>query len=130
MRCIEVYTGRCAPCAGTERGITSYTMKRTLDELKLSISLAVARSFSPSRIRGQILANLHRWKGQGVWATAYDAWQDIALSGDDGRLLAAMLGRDEEAIRLRQSMPYVGLLSRSEVRRLYQRASSAILPST
>ena len=32
--------------------------------------------------------------------------------------LAAMLGRDEDSNRLRQSPPYVGLLSRDEVKRL------------
>ena len=95
-----------------------------LDELRRSISLAVARSFTASQIRAQIFANLHRWKAQGVWVTAYDEWQDIALSGDDGRLFAAMLGRDEVAIRLRQSMPYVGLLSRSEVRQLNEQAAA------
>ena len=95
-----------------------------LDELKRSISLAVVRSFTPSQIRAQILANLHRWKAQGAWVTAYDEWHDVTLSGDDGRLFAAMLGRDEEAVRLRQSMPYVGLLSRSEVRQLHEQAAA------
>lgn len=95
-----------------------------LDELKRSISLAVVKNFTPSQIRAQILANLHRWKAQGAWVTAYDEWQGIALSGDDGRLFATMLGRDAEAVRLRQSMPYVGLLSRSEVRQLHEQAAA------
>jgi hypothetical protein len=33
-----------------------------------------------------------------------------------------MLGRDENAVRLRQSMPFVGLLSREEVRKLNEEA--------
>jgi hypothetical protein len=84
----------------------------------------VIRRCTPPEIRAQILANLHRWERQGVWVSAYDEWRSIALSVDDGVLFAAMLGRDEEAVRLRQSMPYVGLLSQAEVRRLHEEAGA------
>jgi hypothetical protein len=36
--------------------------------------------------------------------TAYDEWRDIAERCDDGELFAAMLGRDDDATRLRQSI--------------------------
>lgn len=97
---------------------------RALDELKRAIALAVARDFTPSQIRAQILANLHRWQEQGVWVSAYDEWREIARRGDDGELFAAMLGRDDTATRLRESMPFVGLLSQSEVRRLHEEAAA------
>jgi antitoxin component of MazEF toxin-antitoxin module len=97
---------------------------QALDELKRSIALAVARDFTPSQIRAQILANLHRWGKQGVWVSAYDEWRDVARRGDDGELFAAMLGRDDTATRLRESMPFVGLLSQSEVRRLHEEAAA------
>ena len=71
----------------------------------------------------QILANLHRWRRQGAWVSAYDEWRGIAERGDDGELFATMLGRDDDATRLRQSMPFVGLLSQEEVRRLHEEAS-------
>jgi hypothetical protein len=35
-------------------------------------------------------------------------------------LFAAMLGRDEESNRLRQSMPFVGLLSQDQVEAIYE----------
>ena len=95
-----------------------------LDELKRSIALAVVRDFTPAQIRAQILANLSRWRKQGVWVTAYDEWRDIARRGDDGELFAAMLGHDDTATRLRESMPFVGLLSQSEVRRLHEEAAA------
>ena len=97
---------------------------QALDELKRSIALAVVRDFTPSQIRAQILANLHRWRKQGVWVSAYDEWRDIARRSDDGELFAAMLGRDDTATRLRESMPFVGLLSQSEVRRLHEEAAA------
>jgi antitoxin component of MazEF toxin-antitoxin module len=112
----------------TERGIRpagrgGFT-HQALDELKRRIALAVVRSFTPKEIRAQMLANLHRWKKQGTWGPAYDEWQAIAQSEDDGTLFAAMLGHDDDAVRLRQSMPGVGLLTQAEVRKLNEEAGS------
>jgi antitoxin component of MazEF toxin-antitoxin module len=94
-----------------------------LDELRLSLSLAVVRRHTAREIRAKILANLHRWRRQDSWVSAYDEWNHLARSEDDGALFAAMLGRDENAVRLRQSMPYVGLLTQQEVRKLYEEAA-------
>jgi len=95
-----------------------------LDDLRWSISLAVVRRCTPREIRAKSLANLHRWKQQEVWVSAFDEWKDILKNEDDGRLYAAMLGRDENAVRLRQSMPYVGLLPQAEVRKLHEEAGN------
>jgi hypothetical protein len=92
----------------------------TRGELKRSLSLAVVRDFSPREIRAQSLANLHRWKSHGTWISAYDEWTEILHTGSDGDLFNAMLGRHENSNRLRQSMPYVGLLSQSEVKKIYE----------
>lgn len=95
-----------------------------LDELKRSLALAVVRNFTPREIRAQSLANLHRWKKQGTWVPAYDEWTNVMANGSDGELFAAMLGRDGNANRLRQSMPFVGLLSQQEVKDLYEEAGA------
>ena len=109
----------------TERGIRPPALSHeSLDELKRSLALAVVRRFTPQEIRAQILANLHRWKRQGMWVSAYDEWRELAERGDDGELYAAMLGHDDHANRLRQSAPYVGLLPRDEVRRLNEEAAA------
>ena len=106
----------------TEHGLrpprSSLSAHQQLDELKRLLALAVVRQFTPREIRAQSLANLHRWKKQESWVSAYDEWEAILVDGSDGELFAAMLGRDEDSKRLRQSPPYVGLLSREEVRRL------------
>lgn len=111
----------------TERGIRppprAGFSHRELDDLRLSLSLAVVRRHTAREIRAKIAANLHRWRQQGSWVTAYDEWNHIARSEDDGALFAAMLGRDEDAVRLRQSMPYVGLLPQQEVQKLYEEAA-------
>lgn len=112
----------------TERGIRPPARAgfshQALDELKRSLALAVVRRFTPQEIRAQSLANLHRWKSQGTWVSAYDEWRDLIERGDDGALFAAMLGRDEHSNRLRQSPPYVGLLPREEVRKLNEEAAA------
>jgi antitoxin component of MazEF toxin-antitoxin module len=95
---------------------------RQLDELRRLLSVAVVRRCTPCEIRARILANLGRWKRQGVWNSAYDEWRAIAGVEDDGQLFIAMLGRDENSVRLRQSMPYVGLLPETEVNALYEEA--------
>lgn len=92
--------------------------KASLDELRLRRGLEVVRRFSPAEIRAKSLANLHRWKSIGSWSAVYDEWDRILRDPDDGRLFAAMLGRGEEAIRLRQSAPYVGLLPPELVSRM------------
>jgi antitoxin component of MazEF toxin-antitoxin module len=105
------------------RPIGEISSHQALDELKRSLALEIVRRFSPAQIRAQILANLHRWKANDSWVSAYDEWQAIAKSRDDGALFAAMLGSDDRAERLRQSMPYVGLLPKGEVRRLNEEAA-------
>ena len=94
-----------------------------LDELRLKMALAIIRRFTPAQVRAQILANLHRWEGQGVWVSAFDEWREIANGDDDGELFVAMLGRNEKATRLRQSAPYAGLLSPKEVRDINEEAA-------
>jgi antitoxin component of MazEF toxin-antitoxin module len=98
--------------------------KDALDELKLKLASAVVSTHSAHQIRAHGLANLNRWKKLGTWVSAYDEWQRILESGDDGELFATMLGRDERSRRLRQSPPHVGLLPRDEVKRLNEEASA------
>src|SRR5688572_23391087 len=89
-----------------------------LDEQKRLLAATIATRFTPRQIRAHSLANLHRWKTSGVWVSAYAEWKEILEASDDGPLFAALLGRDERSVRLRQSAPYAGLLTPDEVRRI------------
>lgn len=95
-----------------------------LDVHKRNIAVAVTARFTANQIRAHSLANLHRWKQNGAWVSAYAEWQNLLESGDDGALFLALLGRDERANRLRQSPPYVGMLPRDEVQRLNEQATT------
>ncbi|HTB90137.1 MAG TPA: AbrB/MazE/SpoVT family DNA-binding domain-containing protein [Steroidobacteraceae bacterium] len=94
-----------------------------LDELKRKLAAEVVSRFAPRLIRAHSLANLRRWRENGVWGPVYAEWQEILESSSDGDLFAAMLGRDESSNRLRQSPPYVGLLPRDVVTRLNEEAA-------
>jgi antitoxin component of MazEF toxin-antitoxin module len=107
---------------GIAPGGTKMRSQAMLDELKRSLSLAVVRRFGPQEIRAQSLANLHRWKAKGTWGSAYDEWTEILQRGNDGELFNTMLGRDDNSNRLRQSPPYVGLLTQKEVEEIYEEA--------
>jgi antitoxin component of MazEF toxin-antitoxin module len=96
----------------------------TLDELKRRLAAAVVEVCTAQHIRAHSLANLHRWKTNDVWVSAYDEWQQLLETVSDGELFATLLGRDERSNRLRQSPPYVGLLPRELVARLNEEATS------
>lgn len=111
----------------TERGIRPPARggfsQQELDEHKRRLAAAVASRFTAQHIRAHGLGNLHRWKSNGVWNSAYDDWRKLLEQADDGELFAVLLGRDEHSNRLRQSPPFVGMLPREEVRRLNEEAT-------
>lgn len=111
----------------TERGIRPASRggfsTEQLDEHKRRLAAAVVSRFTAKHIRGQSLGNLHRWKANGVWNSAYHEWKKLLEHADDGELFAVLLGRDERSNQLRQSPPYVGMLSRDEVGRLNEEAA-------
>jgi antitoxin component of MazEF toxin-antitoxin module len=110
-----------------ERGIRPFRKSGSshegLDELKLKLACEVVSRYTPNLIRAHSLANLSRWRKSGAWVSAYAEWQEILERSSDGDLFAAMLGRDENSNRLRQSPPYVGLLPREVVARLNEEAT-------
>jgi len=95
-----------------------------LDGLKRAISVEVISRFRPEEIRSKSRENLERWREAGVWCSAYDEWSEIVTSGDDARLYAAMVGKTDQANRLRQSMPYVGMLSKDVLESLREKAAA------
>jgi hypothetical protein len=106
-----------------EDGITPPPKKNPhliLDDLKLAISMEVVSRFSPDEIRTKSRKNLSRWKKQGTWGPAYKEW-DALLKSDDADLIKIMISRDDRSNRLRQSMPYVGLLPKDVVEALREK---------
>ena len=92
-----------------------------LDDLKLAISMEVVSRFSVNEIRKKSRENLARWKKSGTWGTAYQEWRGIMANPDSEQLIKIMIGRDDNSNRLRQSMPYAGLLPRTVVESLREK---------
>lgn len=111
----------------TERGIRPAARggfsTEQLDEHKRRLAAAVVSRFTAQHIRAHGLGNLHRWKANGVWNSAYGEWKRLLERADDGELFALILGRDERSNQMRQSPPYIGMLSREDVRRLNEEAA-------
>lgn len=93
-----------------------------LDKLKLLTAIAVLEEASMSTIRARSLFSLDRWNRQGVWVSAHDEWRALMASGTDEEVIAVMSGQDENSNRLRQSPPYVGLISPDTRRKLLKKA--------
>ena len=60
------------------------------------------------------LGNLDRWQLQGVECDDFEIWRNLLLAGPSDRLLEALTSTDEEAVRLRQSSPFAGIVSNDD----------------
>jgi hypothetical protein len=95
-----------------------------LDEHKRRIGELLLEHHTLGEIRTKSLENLKRWRAKGTWNGAYEDWKGIIEHGSNAQLVQTMTGRDEESNRLRQSMPYVGLLDRKLVRQLNEKVAA------
>ena len=91
-----------------------------LDEIKLQLAKFIIMNFSISTIREKGISNLNRWKSQDVWCSAHDEWRALLDTGSDEEIITAMTARDQHSNRLRQSPPYVGLLTQETVMKFYK----------
>jgi hypothetical protein len=60
--------------------------------------------------------NLSRWQARfgGVLPAAYAEWVELLDRGDTSRILAVLLGHDEDSARRRSNSPFTGVLSTAE----------------
>ncbi len=99
-----------------------------LDELKLHLSEETLNVADLTTIRAHSLSNLERWRAQGAWGLAYEEWWGLMMHASDDCIIQMMTGDGDEPNRLRQSMPYVGMLddeTRIEIFAKYQVALAA-----
>lgn len=105
-----------------------------LDRLALSFHLAVAARLAaaPEFVLNQARENLNRWLAlhspDSRPAAALREWQELIETANLNRLLAAMIEDSDDGQRLRQSSPFVGVLSadeREELIRLCEKGIAA-----
>ena len=68
---------------------------------------------SPGDVVRHGLENLQRWRRQGVECEDFDVWENLLTNGLD-RLRVLLEENSAEAVRLRQSSPFAGLVPESE----------------
>lgn len=68
---------------------------------------------SPGEVVRYGLENLQRWRRQGVECEDFDVWENLLTNGID-RLRVLLEDDSAEAVRLRQSSPFAGLVPESE----------------
>jgi antitoxin component of MazEF toxin-antitoxin module len=112
----------------TEAGIRPHMSRENaqvrMDRVKRNIAIEVVRRFPVSEIRARSLQNIARWKKAGAWVSAYEEWRALMENGDDAAVLATLVGQDERSNRLRQSMPFVGMLPEELSRRLREETTA------
>jgi hypothetical protein len=82
-----------------------------LDRFKILAAKDIVENVDLPTIRSRSLSNLDRWNANGVWVSAHDEWRALMAHGTDAEVIAAMTGPDQRSNRLRQSPPYVGLIT-------------------
>jgi len=72
---------------------------------------------SPREVVCFALDNLQRWRLKGVDCDDFAVWERLLQSSPE-RILQTIEGEDEEAVRLRQSSPFAGLVPEDDRRRI------------
>jgi hypothetical protein len=69
--------------------------------------------------------NLRRWQVRfgGALPPAYLEWVELLDSGDQNRILAVLVGHDEDAVRRRSNSPFTGILNAAERLEIMRRAA-------
>ncbi len=93
-----------------------------IDLVDLEMSRRIARKIrqDPSLMRVP-KANLRRWRRKfGYWPPAFREWADILKNNPLPRVLEILTQDNDEGQRLRQSDPFVGILTVEERRRFFK----------
>lgn len=94
---------------------TGNNLQSVQDRRKLIMARSIVEKFPLQMIRQRSLENMERWQKNGVWVSAFEEWRRLMSQGTDQEVLTIMIGEDETSNRLRQSAPYAGLLTQTEV---------------
>lgn len=92
-----------------------------LDRLKLNLAQVVLKNHSIEKIRESSLAAMARWRSIGSWCSGYTEWQNIMENSSDEYIRFVMTSEQEEPCnRLRQSPPYVDLITEEQMACLHR----------
>lgn len=86
------------------------------DDEKMRLHRAIAQHLlrDPKRVLAIARANLRRWREQDADTPYYEEWDDLLRTLSVQELADLIVADSEEARRLRQSTPFVGVVPREE----------------
>lgn len=92
--------------------------KRENQSLEIHRRIAGLLISDPDRVIAKALSNLDSWLGcqnPPTPGSAYQEWLGILQTRTPAELAALIVTNDEDVLRLRQSSPFVGILSPQEI---------------
>jgi hypothetical protein len=89
-----------------------------MQSLVMHRRIAELMAANPQAVISKALANLRRWSAPGNPAQvpgAYTEWLDLLNRMSPAEIAGLLVSEDENAVRLRQSSPFAGVLGAREV---------------
>lgn len=92
--------------------------RREIQSLEIHRRISGLLISDPDRVIGKALHNLNSWillHRNTALEAAYQEWLNILETQPPAEIAALLIAGDERAVRLRQSSPFVGILSPQEI---------------
>jgi len=105
-------TEEAAPCI-----LTPMHHRREIQSLAMHRRIADLMKRDPEAVIGKALRNLHAWmaRQQGTAPAVFQEWLDLLNRMSPLEIAVFIVSESEEAVRMRQSSPFAGVLSPREV---------------
>jgi len=91
--------------------------RREIQSLAMHRRIADLMKRDPEAVIGKALRNLHAWmaRQQGTAPAVFQEWLDLLNRMSPLEIAVFIVSESEEAVRMRQSSPFAGVLSPREV---------------
>jgi len=106
----------------SKEGLFKMNMQRRSDERSIALHQEVAEKLRRNPVLWDIpRKNLERWKQlQDGLSRALEEWERILQQKNQEQILALLESDSEEAIRLRSSSPFTGILHEDERKKIFE----------
>lgn len=92
--------------------------RRDIQSLEIHRRIAGLLIAEPERVIGKALSNLDSWishRDASAPGSAYQEWLGLLQAHTPEEIAARIVSTDQDAVRLRQSSPFAGILSPREI---------------
>ena len=92
--------------------------RREIQSLEIHRRIAALLMTGPELVIGKALSNLDSWlasRNPSTPGSAYQEWRTLLHTRTPEEIASLIVSHDEDAVRLRQSSPFAGILSPQEI---------------